>query len=103
MLQIEINGKKKNIPSDWSEMTLDYYCGIYQILQKYNRTEEQEKTDEGKDLLKFFFTQEVKMYNELFSYMTGLSSKDVKKVSKSDIDEVVSLLDVMLVDYQQKE
>jgi len=102
MLQIEINGKKKNIPSDWSEMTLDYYCGIYQILQKYNRTEEQEKGDEGKDLLKFFFTQEVKMYNELFSYMTGLSSEEVKRVSKSDIDEVVSLLDVMLVDYQPK-
>ena len=56
MLVIDINGKQKDIPSDWSEMTLEYYCGIYQILQKYKRTEEQEKDDEGKDLTKFFFT-----------------------------------------------
>mgnify|MGYP003658313979 CR=1 FL=1 len=100
MLVIDINGKQKDIPSDWSEMTLEYYCGIYQILQKYKRTEEQEKDDEGKDLTKFFFTQEIKMYNDLFCYMTGMSKENVKKVRTEEIEAVISSLDNILEDYK---
>tara|TARA_R100000734_G_scaffold12420_1_gene9174 strand:- start:12765 stop:13409 length:645 start_codon:yes stop_codon:yes gene_type:complete len=102
MLVIEIDGKEKEIPSDWNEMTLEYYCGIYQILQKYKRTEEQDKADEGKDLVKFFFTQEIKMYNELFCYMTGMSKEKVKRVSTDDIGAVISSLDNILEEYKPK-
>lgn len=102
MLVIDINGKQKDIPSDWKEMTLEYYCGIYQILQKYKRTEEQNKSDEGKDLTKFFFTQEIKMYNELFCYMTGMSKENVKKVKTEEIEAVISSLDNILEEYKPK-
>ena len=102
MLVIDINGKQKDIPSDWKEMTLEYYCGIYQILQKYKRTEEQDKSDEGKDLTKFFFTQEIKMYNELFCYMTGMSKENVKKVKTEEIEAVISSLDNILEEYKPK-
>ncbi len=102
MLVIDINGKQKDIPSDWKEMTLEYYCGIYQILQKYKRTEEQDKNDEGKDLTKFFFTQEIKMYNDLFCYMTGMSKESVKKVKTEEIEAVISSLDNILEEYKPK-
>ena len=102
MLVIDINGQQKDIPSDWKEMTLEYYCGIYQILQKYKRTEEQDKSDEGKDLTKFFFTQEIKMYNELFCYMTGMSKENVKKVKTEEIEAVISSLDNILEEYKPK-
>lgn len=102
MLVIEIDGKEKEIPSDWKEMTLEYYCGIYEILQKYKRTEEQDKNDEGKDLTKFFFTQEIKMYNDLFCYMTGMSRENVKKVKTEEIEAVISSLDNILEEYKPK-
>ena len=102
MLVIEIDGKEKEIPSDWKEMTLEYYCGIYEILQKYKRTEEQDKNDEGKDLTKFFFTQEIKMYNDLFCYMTGMSKENVKKVKTEEIEAVISSLDNILEEYKPK-
>lgn len=102
MLVIDINGKQKDIPSDWKEMTLEYYCGIYEILQKYKRTEEQDKNDEGKDLTKFFFTQEIKMYNDLFCYMTGMSKENVKKVKTEEIEAVISSLDNILEEYKPK-
>jgi|TARA_R110000803_G_scaffold67440_2_gene129156 hypothetical protein len=100
MLVIEINDKQKQIPSSWDEMTLEYYCGIYEILQKYKRTEEQQEEDKEKDLTKFFFTQEIKMYNELFCYMTGMSKENVKKVKTSEIEAVISSLDNILEDYK---
>ncbi len=100
MLVIEIDGKEKEIPSDWKEMTLEYYCGIYEILQKYKRNEEQDKNDEGKDLTKFFFTQEIKMYNDLFCYMTGMSKENVKKVRTEEIEAVISSLDNILEEYK---
>ena len=102
MLIIEIDGKEKEIPSDWNEMTLEYYCGIYEILQKYKRTEEQDKNDEDKDLTKFFFTQEIKMYNDLFCYMTGMSRENVKKVKTEEIEAVISSLDNILEEYKPK-
>lgn len=102
MLVIEIDGKAKEIPSYWKEMTLEYYCGIYEILQKYKRTEEQDKNDEGKDLTKFFFTQEIKMYNDLFCYMTGMSKENVKKVKTEEIEAVISSLDNILEEYKPK-
>jgi hypothetical protein len=102
MLVIEINGKQKDIPSNWNEMTLEYYCGIYEILQKYKRNEEQDKNDEGKDLSKFFFTQQIKMYNELFCYMTGVNADDVKKINTDEVEAVISSLDNILEEYEPK-
>ena len=102
MLVLEINGKEKSIPCQWEEMTIDYYCGIYQIIKKYQRTEEQKKEDEGKDLSKFFFIQQTKMYKELFCYMTGVSKKDVNKYPVDDVDAVISSLDNVMKDYEPK-
>tara|TARA_R100000030_G_scaffold77526_3_gene60451 strand:+ start:3472 stop:4125 length:654 start_codon:yes stop_codon:yes gene_type:complete len=102
MLVLEINGKEKSIPCQWDEMTIDYYCGIYQIIKKYQRTEEQKKEDEGKDLSKFFFVQQTKMYKELFCYMTGVSEKDVNKYPVEDVDAVISSLDNIMKDYEPK-
>ena len=102
MLVLEINGKEKSIPCQWDEMTIDYYCGIYQIIKKYQRTEEQKKEDEGKDLSKFFFVQQTKMYKELFCYMTGVSEKDVNKYPVEDVDAVISSLDNVMKDYKPK-
>ena len=52
MLKIEINKKEYNIPNKWSEMTLEYYCGLYEIIKKYQITEDQENSEN--DLTKFF-------------------------------------------------
>ena len=40
MLVITVGEEEKNIPSQWEEMTIDYYAGIYRIINKYKRTEE---------------------------------------------------------------
>ena len=102
MLVLEIDGKEKKIPCQWEEMTIDYYCGLYQIIKKYQRTDEQDEQDEGKNLDKFFFTQETKMHKELFSYMTGIPEKDVNKVNMNDVEAVIQSLDNIMKEYEPK-
>ena len=42
------------------------------------------------------------MYKELFSYMTGMSQEDVKKVKMEDVESVISSLDNIMKDYEPK-
>ena len=32
--------KTINIPTDWEDMTLNYFCGIHRIIEKYRKKEE---------------------------------------------------------------
>ena len=60
MLVIEIEGKEYSIPDCWEEMTLDYYCGLHHIISKYQKTQDEEESEN--DLTKYFFHQESKMH-----------------------------------------
>ena len=100
MLVLEINGKKKEIPCQWNEMTIDFYCGLYQIINKYKVTDEQIEDDKGKNLEKFYFTQETKMYKEIFSYMTKVPLNDVEKANMEDVLAVINSLDNIMTEYK---
>jgi len=100
MLKIEINKKEYNIPNKWSEMTIEYYCGLYAIIKKYQITEEQENSEN--DLSKFFISQENKMYEELFVYMTGISKSVMKKVPMQDVTAIIRCLDEIMEEYKPK-
>jgi hypothetical protein len=100
MLIIEIENKEYKIPDCWEEMTLDYYCGIYGIIKKYQKTEEEEKSEN--DLTKYFFHQETKMNKELFSYMTGIDEDMINKISISSINSVLACLDDVTKAYEPK-
>ena len=100
MLVLEINGKKKEIPCQWNEMTIDFYCGLYQIINKYKVTDEQMEDDKGKNLEKFYFTQETKMYKEIFSYMTKVPINDVEKANMEDVTAVINSLDNIMTEYK---
>ena len=100
MLVLEINGKKKEIPCQWNEMTIDFYCGLYQIINKYKVTDEQIEDDKGKTLEKFYFTQESKRYKEIFSYMTKVPLNDVEKANMEDVMAVINSLDNIMTEYK---
>ncbi|MAB51176.1 hypothetical protein [Marinobacter sp.] len=100
MLNIEINNKEYNIPNKWEEMTLDYYCGIYEIIKKYQITEEEENSEN--DLTKYLANQENKMYRDLFIYMTKIDEKTMKNVPISDVFAVIECLEEIMEEYKPK-
>ncbi len=100
MLTIDIENKEYKIPDSWEEMTLDYYCAIHSIISKYQKTQEEE--DSENDLTKYFFHQENKMNKELFCYMTGLSNQKVNNISMQSINSVLNCLEAIMKDYEPK-
>ena len=42
MVEIKIQDKSYEIPTEWKDITLRYWCGLYGIISKYNK-----KDDEG--------------------------------------------------------
>lgn len=100
MLNIEINNKEYNIPNKWEEMSVDYYCGLYNIIKKYQVTEEEEKSDN--DLSKYHIMQENKMYKELFIYMTGISEKVMANVPMDNVTAVIECLNEIMEEYKPK-
>ena len=100
MLNIEINSKEYNIPNKWEEMTVDYYCGVYEIIKKYQITEEEANSEN--DLTKYHIMQENKMYKELFIYMTGISDKVMANVPMEDVMAVIECLNEIMEEYKPK-
>ena len=100
MLNIEINNKEYNIPNKWEEMTLDYYCGLYNIIKKYQITEEEENSDN--DLTEYILMQENKMNKELFIYMTGISEKVMQNVPMDNVVAVIECLNQITEQYDPK-
>ena len=100
MLNIEINNREYNIPNKWEEMTLDYYCGIYEIIKKYQITEEEQNSEN--DLTKYLANQENKMYRDLFIYMTKIDEKTMKNVPISDVFAVIECLEEIMEEYKPK-
>ena len=100
MLNIEINNKEYNIPNKWEEMTVDYYCGLYHIIKKYQVTEEEENSEN--DLSKYHAMQENKMYKELFIYMTGISEEIMLNVPMTNVTAVIECLNEIMEEYKPK-
>ena len=100
MLNIEINSKEYNIPNKWEEMTVDYYCGVYEIIKKYQITEEEANSDN--DLTKYHVMQENKMYKELLIYMTGISGDKVAQIPINDVSELIKCVDEIMEQYKPK-
>lgn len=100
MLNIEINSRPYSIPNKWEEMTLDYYCGVYDIIKKYQITEEEENSQN--DLTEYVIMQENKMNKELFIQMTGISEKVMKNVPMDNVVAVIECLNQITEEYEPK-
>ena len=100
MLNLEINNKDYNIPNKWEEMTLDYYCEIYDIIKRYQVKEDEENSDN--DLTKYHINQENKMYKELFIFMTGIDEETMKNVPMKDVMAVIECLNEIMEEYKPK-
>jgi hypothetical protein len=46
MIEIQIKEEKYDIPTEWKDITLEYWCGLYNIIKKYTETAEEEEKEE---------------------------------------------------------
>jgi hypothetical protein len=110
--------KTINIPTDWEDMTLSYWCGIYKIIEKYKKRAKlsegivDEKQKEDTD----FYTEKVKeaeldflkqkdvlkMNKELFQYIGDISDEDIERVDMDKALDVLSAMSIFQEEYVPK-
>ena len=110
--------KDVEIPTEWKDMTLEYWCGMTTIIKSHfdranlrkNHLENKEKGDEINHTLDYLeFSerqledfQNIQLNKDLFGYMTGLDKDSMKLVDINSVNEVISVVEVLIQEYEAK-
>lgn len=110
--------KTINIPTDWEDMTLNYWCGIFRIINKYKSkkdfaekiVEDNEKnslvsyTDEMKKASLDFLEKRdvINMNKEIFQYVAEVSDEDIESVDMEQATTVLNAMDIFRDEYVAK-
>jgi len=106
------------IPTEWTDMTLEYWCGMYMVIKKHQdladlkkdkkKKDEKESADEywwkqmaeKEDLLEKF--DNVRLNKDLFAYMTGLTEESMELTDINSVNNVIGVLDGLVQEYEPK-
>ena len=105
MVEIQIEDKKYDIPTDWSEITLEYWCGLYSVINKYTKKDkEKEKKGEASefDESKLQDFEILKMNRDMFQYMTGISDTMLDTLDVNSMAEAITQIGELLQEYTPK-
>ena len=73
MIEIKIQDKKYEIPTEWKDITLNYWCGLYQIINKYNKRDEEGNVVEHKHTE----VELLRMNRDIFMYLTKINENHI--------------------------
>jgi hypothetical protein len=104
------------IPTEWKDMTLEYWCGMTTIIKSHfdraklrrnSENEKQEEIDHTVEYLEFVDSQledfqNIQMNRDLFGYMTGLDKESMKLIDIESVNKVISVLDGLVEEYKPK-
>ena len=98
MLEIKIQDKNYEIPTEWKDMTLEYWYGLYAIINKYNKRDE-----EGNLIESEHSTVEVlKMNKEIFMYLTGFKERQMNNLDLDSVNVAINTFAGTLEEYKPK-
>ena len=96
MIEIKIEDKLYDIPTEWKDITLNYWCGLYAIINKYNK-----KDDEGNVIEPEHSELELlKMNKDIFMYLTGLDDNQMSRLDVDSVNKTVSTFSSLLEEYK---
>jgi hypothetical protein len=99
MLTIKIEDKNYDIPTEWKDMKLSYWYGIYNIINKYaDKDEEGQLTVEQSDSA----VNNLKLNRDLFIYLTGISKKKMESLDLDSVTAAISTFYQTLKKYEPK-
>jgi len=98
MVEIKIQEKSYEIPTEWKDMTVEYWCGLYAIINQYNKRDEEGKIIEEDHSE----VQLLKMNRDIFMYLTGLSQDDMEKLDVDSVNAAITAFSGALEEYKPK-
>ena len=98
MVEIKIQDKSYEIPTEWKDITLRYWCGLYAIINQYN------KRDENGEIIEAEHSQVelLKMNRDIFIYLTGLTADEMNMLDADSVNAAVATFSQTLEQYKPK-
>jgi hypothetical protein len=96
MIQIKIQEDSYDIPTEWKDMTVEYWCGLYSIINQYNRRDEEGNVIEEEHSQ----VQSLKMNRDIFMYLTGLKQVDMEKLDVESVTAAITAFSGALEEYK---
>jgi hypothetical protein len=98
MIQIKIQDESYDIPTNWKDMTVRYWCGLYAIINQYN------KRDENGEIIEEEHSevQLLKMNRDIFMYLTGLNQNEMEKLDVDSVNAAITAFSGTLEEYKPK-
>ena len=98
MVEIKIQEKSYDIPTDWNDITLKYWCGLYSIINQYNK-----RDDEGNVIeAEHSEVELLKMNRDIFIYLTGISHDEMNMLDVDSVNTAVTTFSQTLEEYKPK-
>ena len=98
MIEIKIEDKSYEIPTEWKDITLRYWCGLYEIINKYSKKDEEGNIieEEHKEV------ELLKMNRDIFMYLTGLNQSQMNRLDVESVNSTVDTFSSLLSQYEPK-
>ena len=96
MIQIKIQEDSYDIPTEWKDMTVEYWCGLYSIINQYNKRDEEGNVIEEEHSQ----VQSLKMNRDIFMYLTGLTQVDMEKLDVDSVTAAITAFSGALEEYK---
>jgi len=93
MVEITIKEKKYDIPTDWKDITLEWWGGLYQIISRHNDADaevQEELTD----------VEVLKMNRDMFMYLTKIDLNTMNQLDMDSVNEAISVVSELLQEYK---
>ena len=98
MVEIKIENNLYEIPTEWKDITLRYWCGLYSIISQYNRKDEEGNVIEAEHSE----VELLKMNRDIFIYLTGLSQNEMSRLDVDSVNQAVETFSSLLEEYKPK-
>ena len=98
MIQIKIQDKDYDIPTKWKDMKLKYWCGLYAIINKYNKRDEEGNVIEAEHSE----VELLKMNRDIFMYLTELNAEEMSQLDLESVNSAINAFAGALEEYKPK-
>ncbi len=96
MIEIKIQNDSYDIPTEWRDMTLRYWCGLYAVINKYN------ERDEDGNLIEVEHSdvQTLKINRDIFMYLTGIKESQMQELDIQSVTDAVNVFSGAVTEYK---
>ena len=99
MVEIQIQDKKYEIPTEWKDITLEWWCGLYTIIKKHTKITADDENNEIKEK-KLEEVEVLRMNRDVFKYLTGVNDTMLQKLDLESVNQAVTTVSELLQEYK---